>query len=191
MSRNSAWNFKSTELDGVCLIEPFCAVDERGYFLKDYNENIFKENGIEFVVKESFYSFSQKNVLRGMHFQREKQMQKLVRCMSGKILDVVCDLREDSKTFMKYQQFILSAENMNELYIPGGFAHGFLALENSVVSYKCGECFIGDYDDGIVWNDKTLNIAWDIDDESEIIISKKDKNLQTFKEFREKYGSLK
>jgi dTDP-4-dehydrorhamnose 3,5-epimerase len=111
--------------------------------------------------------------------------------MSGKILDVVCDLREDSKTFMKYQQFVLSAENMNELYIPGGFAHGFLALENSVVSYKCGECFIGDYDDGIVWNDKTLNIAWDIDDESEIIISKKDKNCQTFKEFREKYGSLK
>lgn len=191
MSKNSSWRFKTTELNGVFLIEPFCANDNRGYFLKDYNENVFKENGIDLIVKESFYSFSQKNVLRGMHFQREKQMPKLVRCMSGKILDVVCDLREDSKTFMKYQKFILSAENMNELYIPGGFAHGFLAFEDSLVSYKCGECFVSEFDDGIIWNDKTLNIAWDTDGESKIIISEKDKNLQTFKEFREKYGSLK
>ncbi len=190
MSKNSSWNFKSTELDGVFLIEPFCAVDERGCFVKDYNENIFKEKGIDFVVKETCNSFSKKNVLRGLHFQREKLMPKLVRCMSGKILDVVCDLREESPTFMKYQKFILSEENMNELYIPGGFAHGFLALEDSLFVYKSGEVFVSEYDDGVLWCDETLNIDWGIDDINKIIISEKDRNLQTFEEFREKYGSL-
>lgn len=190
MCNNSSWNFKSTDFEDVFLIEPFCALDNRGYFLKDFNSDLFEKNDIDFIVKESFYSFSKKNVLRGLHFQRERQMSKLVRCMSGKILDVVCDLRKDSPTFMKHQKFILSADNMNALFIPGGFAHGFLALEDAVVSYKCGEVFVSEYDDGILWCDKTLSIDWGVDDISKIVISEKDKNLQSFEEFRGKYGSL-
>ena len=190
MSKNSSWYFKSTNLNGVFLIEPFCALDNRGWFLKDFNNNIFAQQGIDFNVKESFYSFSKKNVVRGLHFQREREISKLVSCLNGTILDVVCDLRENSPTFMKHQKFILSSDNMNSLFIPAGFAHGFLALEDSVMSYKCDEVFISEYDDGILWCDETLKIDWGIK-KGEAIVSEKDKHLQTFEQFRKKYRSLK
>lgn len=190
MSKNSFWNFEPTELNGVFLIEPFCALDNRGWFLKDFNNDIFSQNEIDFNIKETFCSFSKKNVVRGMHFQREREISKLVSCLSGTILDVVCDLRETSPTFMKHQKFILSADNMKSLFIPAGFAHGFLALDDAVMSYKCDEVFVSEYDDGILWCDRTLGIDWGINYD-EAIISEKDQKLQTFKQFRVKYGSLK
>ena len=190
MPKNTKWNFNKTDLPDVFEIQPFCSYDNRGFFLKDYTRDIFLENGIKYDLKETFYSFSKKNVIRGLHFQREKQMPKLVRCLSGKILDVVCDLRNNSETFGKWKTFILSDENMKQLLIHGGFAHGFMALEDSLVSYKCAEVFSPEFDDGIIWNDTDINIEWNIPEGTEIIISDKDKNLQTFKEFKEKYKGL-
>ena len=190
---NQQWNFSNTEFNGLYLINPFCSFDSRGYFLKDYSEEIFLKNGISYTLKETFYSFSQKGVIRGLHFQRVKQMPKLVRCINGSILDAVCDLRKDSPTFKKWKTYILSGDNMTGLLIPGGFAHGFMALEDSLVSYKCGECFAQEFDDGIIWNDPDIGIDWNPEAQIGIrnpIISDKDSHLQTFKEFLDKYGGL-
>ncbi len=190
MGLDSQWSFRESSLSGVYEIQPFCASDNRGFFLKDYSSEVFSKNNIEYKLKETFYSFSEKNVVRGLHFQRQKQMPKLVRCISGKILDVVCDLRKDSPSFGKWISFVLSGENMKELLIPGGFAHGFLAVENSMVVYKCAEVFNNEYDDGIIWNDKEIGVDWGISGNTEIILSQKDRNLQTFNEFVSTYGSL-
>lgn len=186
---NSSWSCSKTNLDGVMLITPFCANDNRGFFLKDYSEEIFASLKLDYHIKEVFYSFSSAGVIRGMHFQREEQMGKLVRCISGKIYDVVCDLRKNSPSLGNWQAFELSSDNMHELLIPEGFAHGFLALEDSMVSYKCSSCFVPQYDDGIVWNDCDLNILWPLNNKDPVI-SQKDKNLQSFKIFTETYGGL-
>lgn len=190
MLENIQWKFNKTNLSGAFEIQPFCTYDNRGFFLKDYSQEIFLENDINYVLKETFYSFSKKNVIRGLHFQRENQMPKLVRCLSGKIYDVICDLRKNSPTFGRWESFVLSEENMKELLIPGGFAHGFMTLEDSLVSYKCAEGFSAEYDDGIIWNDADININWNIHENTEIIISEKDKSLQSFREFKERYKGL-
>lgn len=131
-----------------------------------------------------------KGVIRAIHFQREKTQPKLVRCLSGRIFDVVVDLRRDSKTFGKWQGFYLSGENNEELLIPGQCGHGYLVLEPSIVLYKCSEKFYGEFDDGIIWNESELNIQWPIEGIGDIILSGRDKNLQTFSEFKERYGGL-
>ena len=190
MNTNHQWNFKETSLKGVCEIQPFCAYDIRGFFLKDYSDEIFRQNDLDYELKETFYSFSNKNVIRGLHFQRCHQMPKLVRCLKGSISDVVCDLRKGSPDFGKWISIILSEENMKELLIPGGFAHGFMALEDSLVSYKCSETFYKEFDDGIVWNDPDINVDWKLDNTNNIIISEKDSHLQTLKEFIAKYKGL-
>lgn len=190
---NQQWEFSKTEMEGLYMIKPFCAFDSRGFFLKDYSDDIFLQNGIVYRPKEIFYSFSHRDVIRGLHFQRKRQMPKLVRCVNGKILDAVCDLRKNSPTFKKWRTFILSGENMAQLLIPGGFAHGFMALEDSLVSYKCEECFDAEYDDGIVWNDPDIGIDWKIGNnigDTGFIISNKDRNLQSFQEFMGRYGGL-
>ena len=128
--------------------------------------------------------------MRALHFQREKQQPKLVRCVSGKVYDVVCDLRKDSPTFKKWLAFELSEENKKELLVPAGCGHGYLVLEDSIVSYKCAEKFYGEYDDGILWNDQDLAIEWPVDLVDELILSEKDKNLQTFRQFEEMYGGF-
>jgi len=135
---------------------------------------------------EVFYSYSHKGVIRGLHFQKIKEQTKLVRCIQGHIYDVIVDLRRESPTFKQWQSFDLSSENNNELFVPEHFGHGFIALEDSIVSYKCGEMFYNEYDSGIIWNDPDINIYWPIDKVGgieKIIISEKDKNLQTFKDF--------
>jgi dTDP-4-dehydrorhamnose 3,5-epimerase len=185
------FNFSKTEIEGVYLVKPFAMEDERGNFIKDYSYKVFSENKILHELKEVFYTISTVGVIRGIHFQRTKQQAKLVRCVSGKIYDVIVDLRISSPTFGKWQGFTLSAENMDSLYVPGGCGHGYLVLEDSVVSYKCDEDFYGEYDDGIIYNDADLAINWQIKDKEAIILSEKDKNLQTFKEFIRKYGGLK
>lgn len=181
------FSFEELDLKGAYLIKPFIAVDERGSFTKDYSKEAFEENGITYDLKEVFYTNSKKGVIRAIHFQRVKQQAKLVRCISGKIYDVIVDLRKSSSTFGEWRGFYLSSENNHQLLIPEGFGHGYLVIEPSVVSYKCAEKFYGEYDDGIVWNDAELKIEWPINLVDKIILSDKDMNLQSFREFINKY----
>jgi len=185
------FNFQPLSLKDAFLIEPFVATDERGGFIKDYNVDVFKSNGIEHDLKEVFYTVSKKGVIRAIHFQRIKQQAKLVRCISGKVYDVIVDLRRDSDTFMQWQGFYLTGENYRQILVPEGFGHGYVVLEDSIVSYKCAETFYGEYDDGIKWDDKDLGIQWPLNElDCEIILSDKDKNLQSFKQFIENYDNF-
>lgn len=184
------FKFEKTKIEGLYVIDPFTAYDERGYFLKDYSKEVFEQNNIHHDLKEVFYTNSHKGVVRAMHFQREKQQAKLVRCVYGRIYDVVVDLRKDSSTFGEWLAFEISEENKKELLVPEGCGHGYLVLENSIVSYKCAEKFYGEYDDGIMWNDEDLAIKWPIDKVEHIILSEKDTQLQTFEEFKTRYGGF-
>lgn len=173
--------FTRTSLTGVCWIDNFCVEDSRGYFIKDYEKDIFLENGLELDFFESFESLSRKNVLRGLHFQINKPQAKLVRSITGEIYDVVVDLRSNSDTFGKWEGFYLSQENRKSLYIPKGCAHGFCTLsESAIVSYKCVGKYQQGTDSGIVWNDMDLAIDWPIENP---IISERDSGLMSFKDF--------
>lgn len=181
------FEFTELNLKGAYLIKPFYATDERGGFVKDYNIDTFTSNGIKHELKEVFYTISKRGVIRATHFQLIKQQPKLVRCISGHVYDVIVDLRPDSETFGKWQGFDLTGENQNTLYIPEYFGHGYLVLEDSVVSYKCGEVFYGEGDSGIKYNDKDIDIIWPfekIGGEENLIISEKDKNLMSFEEYK-------
>lgn len=183
------FDFEELDLKGSFKITPFYATDERGGFVKDYNIEMFKSNGIEHELKEVFYTISKKGVIRATHFQLVKQQAKLVRCISGHVYDVIVDLRQNSPTFGQWRGFDLTGDNQVELYIPPFFGHGYLVLEDSIVSYKCGEVFYGDGDSGIMYNDPDINIQWPFDKIGGIenmIISDKDLNLMSFKEYREK-----
>ncbi len=187
------WNFEKLDLEGAYLITPFFAEDIRGGFLKDYSQEVFEQNGIRHDLKEVFYTISHKGVIRAMHFQRVKQQAKLVRCVSGKVYDVIIDLRKDSSTFKQWRGFILSGENQKELLIPEGFGHGYLVLEDSIVSYKCAEKFYGEYDDGIRYDDPDMGISWPyekVGGKEKVINSIKDDNLQSFKEFLSNYEAF-
>lgn len=186
------FSFEKTEIEGLILVNPFVAYDERGYFIKDYSKEVFEANGIIHDLKEVFYTNSHKGVVRAIHFQREKPQPKLVRCVSGKVFDIVVDLRKDSSNFGKWQGFYLSEENKKELLIPGYCGHGYLVLEPSIVSYKCAEKFYGEYDDGIIWNDPEINVKWPLEElgDTETILAQKDKMLQSFREFKLKYGGF-
>ncbi len=175
----------------MTLIQAFCAEDERGYFLKDYSRELFEQNGISHDLQEVFYTRSHKGVIRALHFQREKQQPKLVRCIVGRIYDVVVDLRMDSPMFQKWLAFELDGETHQELLIPAGCAHGYLVLEPSIVSYKCSERFYAEYDDGIRWNDPEIGVEWPLEQVgNRIILSEKDQNLQSFRQFAERYGGF-
>lgn len=177
------FSFKELELKGAYLIQPFFATDERGGFIKDFNIDVFKKNGINRELKEVFYTISKKGVIRAIHFQLVKQQPKLVRCISGRVYDVIVDLRPKSETYGQWIGFDLSGDNMNTLFIPEFFGHGYLVLEDSIVSYKCGEVFYGEGDSGIMYNDPKINISWPFDKiggENNLIISEKDLHLMSF-----------
>lgn len=182
------FEFKETDLKGAYEITPFFAADERGGLIKDYNIDTFKANGIDHELKEVFYTISKRGVIRATHFQLVKQQAKLVRCVSGHVYDVIVDLRPDSPTFGEWRGFDLTGDNQKCLYVPEFFGHGYLVIEDSVVSYKCAEVFYGEGDSGIMYNDSDINIAWPFDKiggETNLIISDKDKNLMTLKEYKE------
>mgnify|MGYP001625145998 FL=1 len=190
---NQKFSFHTTEIEGLVLVKPFVAYDVRGYFLKDYSEEVFAQNGYPYELKEVFYTNSHKGVIRAIHFQREHTQPKLVRCVSGRVFDVVVDLRKDSPTFGKWQGFELSEENKDELLIPGYCGHGYLVLEPSIVSYKCAEKFYGEYDDGILWDDPDIGVQWPLEEiggRENIILAEKDQKLQSLKEFVQKYEGL-
>lgn len=184
------FEFHETEIPGLIEVTPFNADDIRGCFTKDYSKEVFEANGITHNLAEVFYTTSYKGVIRALHFQRIKQQPKLVRCIHGHVWDVVVDLRKDSPSFKKWLAFDLTGENHKEILVPAGCAHGYLVLEDSIVSYKCGEKFYGEYDDGIMWNDPDIGVQWPLDligGEENLILAEKDKNLQSFAELMERY----
>lgn len=187
------FNFIETEIKGLFEITTLNVDDIRGCFTKDYSKEIFEINGINHDLMEVFYTTSYKGVIRGLHFQREKQQAKLVRCIHGHVYDVVVDLRKNSPTFKKWIGFDLNGKKYNEILVPSGCAHGYLVLEDSIVSYKCNEKFYSEYDDGILWNDSDIAVKWPLEKiggTENLIIADKDKELQTFKEFMEKFGAF-
>lgn len=185
------FQFEELPLKGAFLIKPFYATDNRGGFVKDYNVDTFRSKGINHDLKEVFYTISKRGVIRALHFQLGKQQAKLVRCISGHVYDVITDLRPESPTFGKSLGFHLTGENRFSLLVPEYFGHGYLVIEDSVVSYKCAEVFFAEGDSGITYNDKTLAINWPmelINGEDNLIISEKDLNLMSFDEYRKKIG---
>lgn len=183
------WDFQELDLKGAFLIKPFFASDERGGLIKDYNIDIFKEHGINHELKEVFYTLSKRGVIRATHFQLIKQQAKLVRCVSGHVYDAIVDLRPDSPTYGQWRGFHLTGENMNSLYVPEYLGHGYLVIDDSIVSYKAGEVFYGEGDSGIMYNDPDVGIKWPfelIGGIENLIISEKDNKLMSFKEYTEK-----
>ena len=175
--------FIETKISDLIIIEPTVFGDARGYFLESYNQKKFEE----VVGKTSFVqdneSKSSKGVLRGLHFQKPPfEQAKLVRCIDGEVLDVAVDIRKNSKTYGKHVSVLLSGENKRQLFVPRGFAHGFLVLSNSATfAYKVDNIYAPEYDSGIKYNDKDLNINWSLT-ENEVQLSLKDKNLSFFKD---------
>jgi dTDP-4-dehydrorhamnose 3,5-epimerase len=181
------FEFQELDLKGAYLIKPFYATDDRGGLIKDYNVDTFKAQGIEHDLKEVFYTISKRGVIRATHFQLVKQQAKLVRCISGHVYDVIVDLRHDSPTFGQWRGFHLSGENTNMLLVPEYFGHGYLVVEDSVVSYKCNEVFFGEGDSGIMYNDSEIGIEWPMDligGIENMIISEKDLNLMSFEDYK-------
>ena len=187
------FEFKKLDLNGAYLINPFCATDNRGGFIKDYNVEMFQNNGIEHKLKEVFYTISKRGVLRAIHFQLGKQQAKLVRCISGHVYDVIVDLRPNSTTFGQWRGFHLTGENMNSLLVPEYFGHGYLVIEDSIVSYKCAEVFYGEGDSGIMYNDPDIAVEWPFDligGMENLIISDKDKKLMNLSSYKKALGMI-
>lgn len=157
-----SFNKVSTSLSGVYVIEPQVFWDNRGFFMETYSSQEFEKIEIMTQFVQDNHSKSKKWVLRGLHFQSRKPQTKLVRVTSGSVYDVVLDLRIGSPTFGKWEWFLLSEENKNMLYIPRGFAHGFLTLEDDTeFLYKCDDYYDPGFEFGIIWNDEKLAIDWD------------------------------
>lgn len=171
-----------TDIKDLLIIEPNVFGDSRGWFIETYNEKVFKDNGININFKQDNHSYSkQKGVLRGLHFQNEPYAQtKLVRCTRGKIWDVAVDLRKSSPTYLKWFGLELTPENHKMLFIPQGFAHGFITLEeNTEVQYKVDNFYNPNTDRSIKYNDPDIAIMWPLND---IILSEKDKKAPYLKD---------
>ena len=185
---NAEFSIQDLSMDGVKLITPFYVEDNRGYFLKSLEKDVFKEWGLSVEIYEDFESYSKKGVIRGLHFQTQNPQVKIVRAIKGTIHDVIVDLRSGSPTFGKYIDLILSEKNHQSLWVPRGFAHGFEVLsEDAIMSYKCIGKYSKGSDTGIKWNDEELKIKWET---KEPIVSEKDDALMTFREFVDKYVGL-
>ena len=166
-----------TSIEGVYIIEPRVFRDERGYFFESYNQQEFEKilPGVRFVQDNE--SKSQYGVVRGLHFQKGRHAQaKLVRVVSGEVLDIAVDLRPGSPTYGRYEAAVLSGENKRMFFIPRGFAHGFAVLSpEAVFQYKCDNFYAPESEGGIAWDDPSLNIDWHIPADK-IILSEKDKD---------------
>lgn len=181
------FDFQEMDLKGAYIIKPFYATDERGGLIKDYNIDIFKAAGIDYELRETFYTFSKKGVIRAIHFQLEKPQPKLMRCISGRVWYVIVDLRPESETYGQYRGLELSGEKPICILCPAGFGQGYLVLEDSVMSYKASEVFYGPGDAGIMYNDPEIGIKWPfelIGGKDNLIISDKDLQLMSFDEYK-------
>lgn len=179
--------FTPLALPGLLLIEPRQFSDERGYFFESYQLELFAGNGIHSTFVQDNQSLSKKNVLRGLHFQAPPYEQgKLVRVIKGAALDVIVDIRKGSPVYGKYITVLLNDENHSMLWIPPGFAHGFLSLtDDTIFYYKCTNYYNRDSEGGILWNDKDLTINWQVENP---IVSEKDLQLPSFKELNSPFN---
>ena len=183
------FDFQEMDLKGAYIIKPFYATDERGGLIKDYNIDAFKDAGINYDLKETFYTISKRCVIRAIHFQLEKPQPKLMRCISGKVFYVIVDLRPDSETYRQYRTMILSGDDPTCILCPAGFGQGYLVLEDSVMSYKASEVFYGPGDAGIMYDDSDIGIDWPfylIGGKDNLVISDKDLQLMSLKEYSER-----
>jgi dTDP-4-dehydrorhamnose 3,5-epimerase len=170
-----------TPLDGALVLEPKVFADDRGFFLESYNEKVFREIGIPDKFVQDNHSFSKRGVLRGLHYQVVKPQGKLVRVVSGEVLDIFVDLRKSSPTFGRWHGVRLSGENRLLAWIPAGFAHGFHVLSESAhVLYKANEFYLPELERTVLWNDPDLNIAWE--NTAEPLLSEKDKKGRGLKD---------
>lgn len=177
---------EKTNLQDCFVIEPKIFGDARGYFFESFNKQVFeKQTGLTVNFVQDNEAFSNRGVLRGLHFQKGEFAQaKLVRVIKGKVLDVAVDIRPNSKTYGKHFSIILSEENKKQLFVPRGFAHGYSVLEdNTIFAYKCDNYYHPKEEGGIIYNDIDLSIDWLLKVD-ETILSKKDKQLKTLKELR-------
>jgi dTDP-4-dehydrorhamnose 3,5-epimerase len=176
---------KQTSLPGVLEIFPRVFPDSRGYFFESFRQDWLDKMGVQESWVQDNQSFSQKETVRGLHFQRGAHAQaKLVRVIAGKVLDVAVDLRKGSPTFGQVYSTILDTEKNNLLYIPAGFGHGFSVLEDAVFVYKCSNYYHKDSEGGVLWSDPALGIDWQV---AEPIVSEKDQILPTLEEFVEAF----
>jgi dTDP-4-dehydrorhamnose 3,5-epimerase len=173
-------NIVETGFDGLVVLEPKVIEDPRGYFMESYRYDVLKSKGINIHFVQDNQSKSRRGVLRGLHYQNAPHQQsKLIRVLSGEILDVVVDLRKSKATFGKSFTIALSAENKKQLLVPRGFAHGFLVLSDSAeILYKCDEFYHPEAEGGIMYNDPALKIDWGMKEEN-LILSQRDKNHPT------------
>jgi dTDP-4-dehydrorhamnose 3,5-epimerase len=174
---------KKTKIEGLIIIKPHIHNDERGYFYESYNKVFLMKKGLDFNFIQDNQSLSHKGVLRGLHFQAPPFEQgKLVRVIQGSVLDIAVDIRTSYPTYGKYESVLLSGENKTQFWIPPGFAHGFITLENNTIfCYKCTSVYSKKSEGSILWNDPHLNINWKI---NEPIVSSKDKKAKLFENFK-------
>lgn len=174
-----------TGIKDLVILEPKVFGDNRGYFMESFKKQWWKEYAPETEFIQDNESKSKRGVLRGLHFQAPPYAQaKLVRVIRGEVLDVAVDLRKASPTYGKYEAMVLSEQNKRQLFVPRGFAHGFVVLSDNVIfSYKIDNVYAPNHEGGIRWNDPELNIEWQIDPK-EVLLSEKDRELGSFKEFQ-------
>ena len=175
----------TTPIKDLVIIQPKVFGDERGFFQETYNEKAFSEHGLKMKFVQDNHSKSKKGVLRGLHFQTKFSQGKLVRVIKGSVYDVAVDLRKESESFGQWFGVLLTEENKTMFYVPEGFAHGFLTLEDDTeFLYKCTNLYSPEHDSGLRWNDPTISIDWKFEEfnitEEDLTISDKDKVQQLF-----------
>ncbi|MVN21135.1 dTDP-4-dehydrorhamnose 3,5-epimerase [Mucilaginibacter arboris] len=178
-------NISTTKIEGLIIIEPRIFPDDRGYFYESYSEKKYREAGIDATFVQDNQSFSQKGALRGLHGQADPFAQgKLVRVLQGRVLDVAVDIRKNSPTFGQYVTVELTGENHKQFWVPPGFLHGFVTLEDDTIfTYKVTNYYDKASEIGVLWNDPTLNIDWQTD-LSNVLLSPKDTVLPAFADFK-------
>jgi len=177
------FTFVKTAIDGVIVVTPRAFEDDRGFFMETYAKSAFESAGIRGEQVQQNHSRSVSGVLRGLHFQRDPFAQaKLVRCSRGEVFDVAVDIRKDSPTFGKYVSLQLSESDRNMLYVPRGFAHGFLTMSDvAEVQYSADNAYSPDHEGGVIWNDPDLDIKWPM---TSPILSKKDTSWPRLSQLR-------
>lgn len=187
------FSFEKTTIDNLVIINPHVFSDKRGHFIKDFEKIEFMKQSLPINFSEINESKSKKGTLRGLHFQEKNPQGKLLRVVQGSIYDIAVDLRPGSKTYGEWEGFYLNDSNNKMIYIPENFAHGFLTLEDeTIITYKCTNDYSPEFDSGIIWSDNDLNIEWPLNliENNEIIISEKDQNLQTFREYHNRINNI-
>lgn len=178
-------HIEDSKISGIKIITPQIHKDDRGYFFESFNSKDFKTLGLPTKYLQDNQAFSKKGTLRGFHYQLKYPQGKLVRVIHGEVFDVAVDIRQGSPTFGKYVGFNLSGKNNKIIYIPEGFAHGYVVLSETVIfQYKCTELYHSEDEYGLLWNDNDLNIQWPVKNP---ILSQKDRNLPTLKLIDKKY----